>query len=109
MLAVMTASLPPGARELIQRVYAFAMALQSGGLDTATVRAAMLITSGEAFLLLDCAQGEAWEMFMETPVGAKPRTTRFNLAVSPRPGMAWAKLFGVTLIIDSDVLPGNVP
>lgn len=109
MLAAMTASLPPGADELIRRVYTFARTLQQGGLDTATVRAAMLITMGEAFLLLDCARSGAWELSVQTPVGAQASSTRFDLAVSPRPGMAWSKLFGVTLIIDSDVLSSNDP
>lgn len=109
MLAAMTASLPPGAKELIERVYAVARTLQAAQLDTATVRAALLITVAEAFLLLDCARGEAWELDVQTPVGAQASATRFNLAVSPRPGVAWARLFGVTLIIDSDVLPSNAP
>lgn len=107
MLAAMTAPLSPAAENLIRRVYTFAMSLQACQLDTAVIRAAMLITMDEAFLLLDCARGGPWELSVQAPnvPGGRARDSRFALAVQPHPGVAWARLFGVTLIVDSDITP----
>lgn len=106
MLAAMTTPLPPGAEQVIQRTYRFAMALQTCQVDTADVRAAMLITMDEAFALLDCAKSGPWSIGVWAPNSARmPRRTHYDLKVEPKPGMAWARLFGVTLIIESDVMP----
>jgi len=107
----MAAPLSPAAENLIRRVYYFAMALQSHQIDTVAIRAAMLITMEEAFLLLDCARNGPWEMSIWAPnhSGAHARSERFDLEVQPQPGMAWAKLFGVILIIDADVSSRTAP
>jgi hypothetical protein len=107
MRAAMSTPLPPPAEKAIQRAYRFAMALQTCQVDTADVRAAMLITMDEAFALLDCARSGPWEVGAWAPnrQGRPPRRARYDLNVEPEPGMAWARLFGVTLIIESDVMP----
>jgi hypothetical protein len=111
MLPGMAAPLSPAAENLIRRVYCFAMALQASQIDTAAIRASMLITMEEAFLLLDCARGGPWQMAVWAPnhSGATARSERFDLDVQPQPGMAWARLFGVTLIIDADVSSRTTP
>lgn len=111
MLPVMAAPLSPAAENLIRRVYYFAMALHASRIDTAAVRAAMLITMDEAFLLLDCARNGPWALSIWAPnhAGADARSERFDLEVQPEPGMAWACLFGVTLIIDADVSSRATP
>lgn len=105
------ASLPPGADELIRRVYRFSMMMHACRLDPDVFRPAMLITMDEAFLLLDCMRGGPWELSVKAPnrPGLKARSSRFDLAVRPQAGAAWAYLFGVTLIIEDEVLPDSEP
>jgi hypothetical protein len=108
MLTPMTASPPPEAERAIERAYRMALAIQQAGLDTAVLRASMLITTAEAFALLDCARMGPWHLSVPTS-GGGGRTVHYDLTVGPRAGVAWARLFGVTLIVDKDVIPDPPP
>lgn len=97
----------PLATQVIQRAHRVAVALQSCQVDTADVRAALLITMDEAFALLDSARNGPWQLGVWTRAsdgGAQGRTVRFDLEICPVPGMLWAILFGVALIIENDVI-----
>ncbi len=87
---------------IIARVFRVAAALR----QFADVRPALIITLGEAFVLLDHACGGPWQMEVLTPGQDDgefaARHVRFDLALVPRPGAVWGTLFGVTLIVEDD-------
>lgn len=99
---------PPAAAEVIQRVHRFAVAMRLAGIDVVATRAALLVTMEEAFALLDSLKSGPWALEVWSRGSGRQGTeVRFDLDVSPRPGMFWATLFGVALIVESDVVSSN--
>jgi hypothetical protein len=94
----------PDAMALIERVYRLANALRVMGVSPGAARVALIITLKEAFTLLDHIQGP-WQMAVWAPsASVEPgiELIHFDLSVSPRTGLKWGLLFGVTLIIEEE-------
>lgn len=90
---------------LIERVYRFAVALKIAQMDRGTIRPALIITVDEALSLVDHQHNGPWRMAVYTPSHSTfegVQVVRFDLATHPQPGVRWATLFGISLIIEDD-------
>ncbi|GIH95377.1 hypothetical protein ACFFMN_23880 [Planobispora siamensis] len=101
------------ASALIGKVFRMVAALHANTMDPAAIRASMVITLPEAFALLDYAEpGRRWVLPIPVPYhgdGPPPMVT-FDLILAPQPGLVWARLWGVSLIIeDTDRPAGPTP
>lgn len=99
---------------LIERVYRFAVALRTMGIDPEEVRPALIVSMPEAFCLLDQLASGPWQLAVWAPKPAgylgeeEVERMAFDLRVQPRPGVWWASLFGVALIVEGDVVPRDI-
>lgn len=99
----------PAGAQIIERIYRFATAIKVMHPLPETMRPALIITQREAFTLLDHLKRGPWQLsvWMPRPAHEGVRTVPFDLRVAPQPGVMWASVFGVALVIEDDVLPDD--
>jgi len=94
----------PEALDLIEKVYRLASTLRIVEINPGALGIAVIVSLREAFILLDHLSGPwSMEVWAPSPVGVMDiETVQFDLSITPRPGMKWGLLFGITLIVDED-------